>query len=305
MIILVYGADTFRSSRRIKELMEEHKKRHKSGLNLRYLDAKNSFVDDLKNEMFGLAMFQEKKLIIIEGVFANAKFKEDFLKQGDIFSNSENILMLYEKSDIAAKDKLLNYLKDKKAKIEQFSELSGVKLRAWADKEISSLNGKISPAALEKMVEFVGSDLWRMRNEIIKLVNFNGNGKNEITEKDVEEMVCPEWEVNIFDAIDAIAIKDKKRAINLFKKQIDAGAEIPYLIAMVAWQIKNIIIAKADGGGASGIRPFVLRKAMYQAKNFSLESLKAIYQKIIDLDLSLKVGKITPETALDLLILEI
>jgi len=55
----------------------------------------------------------------------------------------------------------------------------------------------------------------------------------------------------------------------------------------------------------TGISPYVLRKSIYQANNFSLDDLKNFYQKIIDLDADIKVGKILPETALDLLILEI
>ncbi|MFA5013455.1 MAG: DNA polymerase III subunit delta [Candidatus Paceibacterota bacterium] len=305
MIILIYGKDTFRANKRITELMEEHKKRHASGLNLRRLEAKSISFEDLRSEMFEFSMFKEKKLIILENLSNNAKLKEEFLKRGDIFIEGDNVLILYERGDIPARDKLINYCEKNKIKIEEFLELSGAKIKAWINKRVEEMGGKISSAAAERLVEFVGSDLWRMDNELAKALNYSRANKNEeITVKDVEEMVIPEWEVNIFDAVDAIAANDKKKAINLFKKQIEDGAEIPYLFAMIAWQVKNIISAKAEGSGAKGISPFVLRKALYQAKNFELDHLKKIYARIVELDSALKVGRINPEAALDILILE-
>jgi len=56
------------------------------------------------------------------------------------------------------------------------------------------------------------------------------------------------------------------------------GAEVPYLFSMIAWQIKNIIIAKTANGNFqnTGISPYVLRKSIYQANNFSLDDLKIL-----------------------------
>ena len=308
MIILIYGKDSYRSLERLNELILAHQQKHASGLNLRRYNSKAIAIEDLENEMFGISMFKEKKLIILEGVFANTKFKESFLKKAERFTSDENVLIFYENDGIAAKDKFLNALTELKVKIENFSELTGAKLKAWASKEIEKSQVKISPNSLESLIDYIGSDLWRLKNEIKKLANYVlSEKKQEITEKDLKKIIIPDLELNIFDTIDAIAAQDKKKAINLFKQHLADGAEVPYLFSMVAWQMKNIIIAKtsSESGGGTGLSPYVLRKATYQAKNFSLDDLKRIYQKIIDLDAALKVGKVLPEAALDLLILEI
>lgn len=161
---------------------------------------------------------------------------------------------------------------------------------------------------MENLIDYIGSDLWRLSNEIKKLANYVlAENRQEIADGDLKKIVVPDLELNIFDTIDAIAQKDKKRAINLFKEHLREGAEVPYLFSMVAWQMRNIIIAKTANGSftETGVNPYVLRKTIYQSKNFSLDDLKRIYQKIIDLDAALKVGKILPEAALDLLVLEI
>lgn len=308
MIILIFGADSYRSVERLNDFIAAHKQKHQSGLNLMRFDSKSVNLEDLKNDIFGISMFKEKKLVIIDNIFGNAKLKEAFMKEGERFQADENVLVFYEIGNIAAKDKFLAYLNEIGAKVEAFSELTLSKVKIWAEKEVEKNKIKISGVALEQLGDYIGSDLWQMSNEIKKLANYaRANGKMEITEDDVKKIVVPDLELNIFDTIDAIAAKDKKKAINLFKEHLRQGAEVPYLFSMVAWQIKNIIIAKTFSGsyGGSGLSPFVLRKAGYQAKNFSLEDLKRIYAKIIELDAALKVGKVFPETALDLLILEI
>lgn len=308
MIILIYGPDSYRAGERLSELILAHQQKHASGLNLRRYDSKNISVEDLENEMFGLSMFKEKKLVILDNPFGAAKFKEAFLKKAERFIKDDNVLIFYENNAIPGKDKFLNSLKEFGVKLELFEELSGVKLKNWINKEVEKNQSRIAPAALESLIDYVGGDLWRLANEIKKLANFIlSEGRSEISEGDLKKIVVPDLELNIFDAIDALAQKDKKKAINLFKEHLDQGAEVPYLFSMVAWQIKNIIIAKAAGNsfGGTGLSPYVLRKSTSQAKNFSSEDLKRIYQKIVDLDAALKVGKILPEAALDLLVLEV
>lgn len=298
MIILLHGEDTYRAKKKMREIMEEHKEKHKSGLNLRYLEGKITSFDDLRNEILGISMFKEKKLVVVSDLFSNSKLKEEIIERGKAFIDSDNVLLLIESSNILAKDKLLSFL-EKEGKVHEFEPLSGVKLNSWVKEEVKELKGSIDEKALEKLIEYVGGDLWQMENEIKKLINYS----NDIKEKDIEMMVKPKYETNVFDTIDAIGAKNKKKAIELLKEHAEKGDSVLYLLAMVASQIRNIIAVKT--GANSGMHPFVLRKATYQAKNFSLEDLKRIYQKIVDLDFEIKVGKIDQDMALDVLISEI
>lgn len=300
MIILLYGEDTYREKEKLGEIMEEHKRKHKSGLNLRYLEGKSISFEDLRNEMLGISMFKEKKLIVVMNPFSNSKLKDDLLDKGNVFIPLENVLLLIEQSKILKKDKLLSFL-EKNSKVQEFGLLEGVKLKNWVKKEIEEKGGTIEDPALEKLIEYVGSDLWRMKNEIIKLVSYSKN----ISEKSVGLLVRPSHELNIFDTVDAIAAKDKKKAISLIKAHIEKGESAIYILAMIASQIRNILSVKSGGGGTMGMHPFVFRKASYQAKNFALEDLKKIYSRITELDSEIKVGKIDQDIALDVLISEI
>lgn len=304
MIILFYGKDSYRAKRKIKELEEEHRAKNKSGLSLRYLDAKGLLFEDLKNEMTAISMFQEKKFVVLTGVFGNSKLKEELIEEIDVFIKSDNILLLFENDDINVKDKLLSLL-IKKVKTEKFDFLKDEKLKEWARNEIELLGGEIEENALTLLTGMVQGNLWQMSNEIVKLVNYS---KGKITEEAIQLLVNPNNETNIFDTIDAIAKKDKKKAVYLIKNHIEKGESAIYLLTMIASQIRNILSVKSSDGERAydlGMHPFVFSKSMAQSRNFSLEDLKKIYSRIVELDSQVKVGRIDQNIAIDILIAEI
>jgi len=51
-------------------------------------------------------MFKEKKLFVLFNAFA---FKDDFLKQGELFIKSDNTLVLYQEGDVPNNDKFFNF----------------------------------------------------------------------------------------------------------------------------------------------------------------------------------------------------
>ena len=301
MIIFLYGEDTYRSRRKLLEITEEHKNKHKSGLNLRYVDGKSITFDDLRSEMLEISMFKEKKLIILTDAALNTKFKEDFIEKGKQLADSDNLLVFYERQGFLKKDKIISFM-EKYGKLQEFNLLSGVSLKKWAMEEFKKYGREIDEDALALLIGFTSGDLWQLSNEINKLVNYN---PVKVKKEDVSALVKPKSEVNIFDTVDAIAVKNKKKAVDLLKNHIEKGDSPIYLLAMIASQMRNIISVKGSNGDNPGLHPFVARKSMQQAKNFSLDDLKIIYDRILELDTEIKIGKIDPDIVLDVLISEI
>ena len=183
------------------------------------------------------------------------------------------------------------------------------KLKSWVRKKIESYGGDIEGKALEKLLESVGSDLWQMENEIKKLVSFK-DGKT-ITQEDVELLVGQKIDAYIFKTIDALAERRKDLALSLIHKHLEKGDNALYLLAMINFQFRNLLLIKdfAEKNTPyyliikqSGLHPFIVRKSFQQAKQFSFQKLKKIYQNIFQADINIKRGRILPEAALDLLI---
>ncbi|KPJ54654.1 hypothetical protein AMJ47_03815 [Parcubacteria bacterium DG_72] len=306
MLIFLYGQDTYRSREKLNEIVEHYKKTHQSGLNLRYFDAKNLSFQELKDELQIVPMFQEKKLFVLADIASNQEFKESFMKNSKKILDSDNVILFYEGGEVK-KDSFFNLLK-KQAKTQAFEVLAGQKLKKWLAKECEKHQASIDPQALNRLIEYVGNDLWQLSNEVQKLAAFK-KGK-EITVKDVMLLVKPKIETDIFKTIDAIALKNKKQALNLLHKHLEKGDNPLYLFSMINFQFRNILcikdlMEKGKPLARSGLHPFVVRKSYQQAQRFSFDELKKIYQKIFQVDYNIKTGKVEAQTALDLLIAEL
>ena len=313
MIIFLYGEDTYRLRQKLGEIIEEYKKINKSGLSLKHFDCqdfKNAFTD-FRNENNQTAMFKEKKLLIVTNIFTNSDLKEKFLKELKYFKDSDDIILIYEEKKVNGRDSLFKFLK-KNAKCQSFDLLGGQKLKNWAKKEFEIYGKKVSPEIIDILVVSVGNDLWRLSNEIRKLVSFKKEGA--IKKEDIKNLIRAKIETDIFETIDAIAQKNKKMAIDLLHKHLEKGDSPLYLLSMINFQFRNLLIIKElvekrNTYNAilrkSNLHPFVVKKSYFQSQKFSFEELKKIYRKIFQVDLEIKTGKIEPEVALDMLIAEI
>ncbi len=209
--------------------------------------------------------------------------------------------------------------------------MEGVSLRNWIKREVERYGAKIDLGALDRLTEFVGNDTWRLSNELQKLASYRASrqrgeggkecevffdykGDKDIQVKDIELLVKPEIESDIFKTIDAIALKNKKKALELLHKHLEKGDSPLYLLSMINFQFRNLLMIKElveENQSYDSIlrktqlKPFVVRKSYQQAQRFGLPELKKIYRKIFQADFNIKTGKMQAETALDLLIAEI
>ncbi|MCX6718195.1 MAG: DNA polymerase III subunit delta [Candidatus Staskawiczbacteria bacterium] len=310
MIYFIYGQDSFRSKRKLEEIILGYKKIHKSGLNLIYVDAKQKKFDDFYCNLKITSMFAEKKLIILKNVFSDIKFCEEFSENIKSLENSKDIVVVYEDCTADKRTKFFKALQ-KNVKCQEFECLSPITLKKWVAQEFEKNNAKINSDALDLLISFVGNDLWQMTNEVKKLSSYKVGGT--ITHQDVELLVKPNVENDIFKTIDALASKNKKLALSLLHKHLDNGDNSLYLLTMIAYQFRNLLIIKelqstqpyGQIAKKSGLHPFVVQKSFGLCNQFSIDQLKKIYHKIFQVDLDVKSGKIEPELALDLFLAEI
>jgi DNA polymerase III subunit delta len=301
MIIFLYGKDTYRMKEKLKEIVEKYKKVHKSGLSLKYFDAEKDNIKSLKDDLDQISIFKEKKLIVIYSPFSNENLKN--------FVDSENIAIFYQGGEVKKTEPLFKFL-EKNAKCQKFDPLTGQKLKSWIQKEVSGRGSKIDIDAQDLLVKYIGSDLWRMHNEINKLANYKGGQTIEV--KDVELLVKTNIETDIFKTVDAIAQRNKKQALSLIQKHIEKGDSPVYLLYMISYQFRNLLIVKDFYekqvpfniiAKKSGLHPFVAQKTYFQSLQFSFSAIRKIYKKIFETDFKIKTGQMEPETGLELLII--
>lgn len=310
MIILLYGEDTYRSRQKLKEIIKQYQTKHKTGLNFFWLREEDLDFSEIKKEIEAVSMFNEKKLIILENIFKNKIFLEsfsDYARKNKLKESQEVILVIHQEGKLT-----LSPWKAWLTMFEEFKPLTGISLSNWLKKEIAERKISISLPAVTKLIAHVGNDLWQLNNELNKLVSYKNN--QPISEEDVDLLVGAKIEVNIFETLDALARKDKKTALKLLHEHLSQGEKEIYLLTMFIYQLRGLLKMKdliARGvpyyslAKRSGLHPYVVRKNWSLLQNFSLDQLKGIYQRLLEVEIALKKGRLDGPTALDLLVVEI
>ncbi|MDP2860556.1 MAG: DNA polymerase III subunit delta, partial [bacterium] len=304
MLIFLYGQDTYRSKEELRRMIETNKQANTDWVDFVRIDAgdkQTEIFNELKQTTDTMSMFSSKKMMIIENVFlrqAQDKLQEEileFLKKRKI-ENDKNTTIIFWAED--ASGDLSKYLKSK-AECKEFKPLDKTQLKKWIKDYVGGQKALIDNSAMEKLIEWVGNDLWRMSNELDKLIAHNPTIRLE----GVELLVKPEIDLNIFDLVDAIGYQNKAKALKLFNQHIEDGADGHYLLSMIVYQIRNLIrIKTAKDIKLLGLHPFVARKASQQAEKFTFEELKKIYYQLMTIDFESKLGKTDIGTALELFI---
>lgn len=302
MIIFLYGADSYGISQKLNELLNQYRIKNPIGLNFTSLDFfESSSLEDLKDNLGNTSLIPEKKLIILKNIE-----KSDFLKLLEIIKsqniNKRDDIILVIVSFGVFKNELFEYLIKKPNQSQNFKLLKYYEIKNWTRKLLNSFNTEITGEALDFLLSNCGSDRWRLEYEIRKIACFQIKGI--IGKTQIEDLVIVNKNHNIFELTDALANKNKRKALSTLHRIIENNEKPTEILGMIAWQIRNIMQFKLNSQSLK-VHPFVFGKLKESAPLFSIEELKVILLKIIDLDLDFKTKDINQKTALSLLIAEL
>lgn len=321
MILFFYGEDTFRMRQKLKALKEKFVTASLGDTNLSVLDGGKVTFDEFVRQILAMPFLSKSRLVIVENIMAGKKSaqgesasgREVLEKIPDSLAKVPNstVLVFVEEEAPDRRTALFKRL-NKPGQAQEFKLLEPEALRRWIKKEVEDRGGTIDPAAISKLFEYVGSDLWRMSNEIDKLTTYN----KQLTTENIELLVNPQVESNIFKMIEAVAKKDLKIATQELYKLLKSGEHELYILTMIVWQYRNLLIIKDLSerikttnswslAKKAGLSPFVVQKSLMVLPRYSLEDLRKIYRTLSDFDIKIKTGKIESRVALELMIFEL
>jgi DNA polymerase-3 subunit delta len=157
----------------------------------------------------------------------------------------------------------------------------------------------------------VGEDLWAIASEIDKLLLYSEG--HPITEADVQAVVSQASQASIFKLVDAVLEGRSSEAIRLLHRLFDDGEHPAYILVMITRQLRLALQARelySQGLKLPEIKQqlgqtFVTERALAQGRQYSQLQLEKAYRQILDVDLSIKRGKVDSELALDVLVAEL
>ena len=308
MLVFIYGQDTLRSHRRLREIIQAQAE----NVETRVFNCENIDIETIQAELFSQDLFQRSKILVFKDAIQNKELSEKLAELKDVFKKTEHTIIFFEAGKADSKNSLVKFLK-RSAETEEFENLKGQELRDWILAEFAAFGVQPTPELVGQLAQELGDNLWECANEIAKVAAFTADSKRAGKE-DLAQLRHSKLAVEIFPTIDAIAARNKKRSLELIARHLDQGDAPLQLLSMIAYQFRNILTVKDMEARKvpygliprqSGLHPFVVRKCSSLARSFRTDELREVHEKIFQVDLSMKTGRAEAEAALHSLLLSL
>lgn len=319
-VYLFYGAEEYLIKYYVNVIKKLIVNEENSELNYIFFEGKTD-VDSIIANCETLPIFSDKKLVIAKnsGLFKSKKGDasnagSDKKSTKDKLSEYlENIppytcLILVE-TEIDKRLKLINAIK-KYGLIVELDFQKPADLVKWVIKVFKSYNKSIEQMPASYLVENSEYSMTELLNEIDKIVNYVGD-KPQITINDIESVCNKSIKSRIFDLTDAVSEGNISKALDLLNDMAALKEPMQKVLFMIIRQVRMIYRIKLlrqkgmkDDAVAKqmGLTPFVASKVMRISRNLDINVLEKAMYYSLELDESIKTGKITDRIAIELLI---
>lgn len=315
-IHLFYGPEVFLFEESLRKLKLIILGKDVSSFNFTVYDGDLSSGKDIRNAIQTLPLFGENRMVVVKGI--------ENLASGDtmeLISALEDMpelsyVVLQSNNDkLDGRLKLVKLCRDQGVVV-NLRRLFPSQLTLWIKARAKALGLKMDENALELFMTLVGNDLWSVENELIKLETYQGGDSGMITEHHVKAIVASNTENDIFDVIDAIAEKDKKKALILSFQMLRDGTPLPLMLALIVRQLalllktkfvleENSYIGSKDLARILGIAPYAGQKCLKQHERFTFDELRSALTDLARAEKSIKTGEGDGMLVLELAILSI
>lgn len=255
-------------------------------------------LDNVVEDLDTYNMFLKKKVITVTNpIFLEEKIPDNFPIKSFLKymkNPSDNILIFITKkvnNRLKLTSEILNYFT--LIKIKEISPFAFLK---------ENIQGyKIDSSLISYFLNKVGTDFHNIFQEIEKLKIYKIKTK-EILKEDIDLITNSNIEANIFDLIEAIIKKDKKKSYQLYNHFISNGTEIFQILILLASQIRLIYnvktLANFDDFSISQIlevKEYPVKLARSRGYNYSKQELLNLLYELSLMDEDIKSGKQLPD----------
>lgn len=287
-------------------------------LNYIYLEGKKD-TETLIENCETMPVFSDKKIVISRnsGFFKSKKGggdssakKSENNKLADYIENMPPYTcLIFVEQEVDKRIKLVNAVK-KKGLVVEFAYQKPADLVKWVAKVFKSHKKTIDSIAASSIVENSEYSMTELLNEIDKIVNFIGD-KQEISLEDVQSICTKTIKSRIFDLTDAVAEGNISKALKLLNDMAALKEPMQTVMYMIVRQIRMVYrmkLLKQQGmredaaAKQMGLTPFVASKVLGLSRNMEIGILEKAMYYSLELDESIKTGKMADRTAIELLI---
>jgi DNA polymerase-3 subunit delta len=271
-------------------LTEEEK-----GFNQTVLYGRDVAIEDIIATSKRYPMMAERQVVIV-------KEAQDLTKTIDkLESYAENpmpstVLVICYKYKTLDKRKKVTKLLDKHGLVYESKKLYENQVGDWIKRVLQGKNYVIEPKASAMLVEFLGTDLSKINNELEKLQIILPKGTT-ITAKHIEENIGFSKDFNVFELRKAIGDRNQLKAYQIAQYFADNPKDNPMVVttSLVFSFFVNLLQYHGlkdrnpkNVAAVLKVNPYFLKDYDVALKNYPMRKVSAIVAKLRDIDVKSK-----------------
>ena len=265
------------------------------GFNQTVLYGRDVSIEDIISASKRYPMMAERQVIIV-------KEAQDLTKTIDkLESYAENpmpstVLVICYKYKTLDKRKKVTKLLDKHGLVYESKKLYENQVGEWIKRVLQGKNYTIEPKAAAMLVEFLGTDLGKINNELEKLQIILPKGTT-ISAKHIEENIGFSKDYNVFELRKAIGDRNQLKAYQIAQYFADNPKDNPMVVttSLVFGFFVNLLQYHGlkdknpkNVAAVLKVNPYFLKDYDIALRNYPMKKVSAIVAKLRDIDVKSK-----------------
>lgn len=285
MIFFLYGEDTYRSRKKLHEIIDAYRAKAGADLNFYRFDAEEQDSAEIKSVFGSSSLFGSKKFIVIE----RASFLPDDMAQAlkTARASTESIVVLRDEGGDKKHIEKFSRIADK---VQEFEPLRGAQKLRWMLAQAAQRGLRLSEPEKARIVSH--ADLWGVINELDACAL--SDNRSSARHAGSGETIFRLGDTFLNSPREALRIM-----FSLFESRDDMG-----VFVYSASHIRTLAVVRAfaDRGrevpSSFGIHPFVVKKAGQVVYFSTLTRLTNTMKKFFEEDFYCKIGLSRPGESL-------
>jgi len=307
----LFGADTFLIELAVKQLARALGETSEGQIAPITLDLDETSVEEFLNSAQSLSMFAPRQLLVVKGAMKLREHQGKRLAQ--YFSNPNPMtvaLFLAGDLDRDQRKKRIFEILSSGTHVVELAPLNSREVTERLQRQASDRGCRLDSEAIRFLLDLQGTDLGRLHQEVEKALLYAG-AETQITLSMVEAVSGFAAGHTLFEFLDAIAAKNKTRALGLVEEIFFTGKEAGLAFWWFGQQLRQWLqlgelAGKAPAaviGKQVGIyNPSAAQRIQDQAKRFSRQSLLEALQRLANVDDKIKSSSVDTRFTMERLV---
>lgn len=324
MIHVLYGEDEFSIGEHLSSMMESVATPDVRDVNTSVFDGTRLGLNELAAVCDTVPFLAPRRLVVVRGLLslferrARSRVSEKSPVPAEWEQLPQYVAGVPRSTELVFVDGWLAGSNPLLAAIRPHSEIKTFplprpsELNQWIKGRAAAEGLEMEPEAVALLAEAIGPELRVIASELSKLALYRWD--ETIRRQDVENVVSYTRQSSVFPAVDAMMEGRPEEALRLTRRMVQSGGSPGYVLAMVARQVRFLMIARdltaqripaSEKAKRIGLTGYPLRKTLEQERLLNDAKLEKMHGALFDADLKLKTSVFDDELVLDLLVAEL